>query len=148
MECSFFRPILALIVVSALGGRGQGVLDPRGPIASAQRIILFDSLGIIDETLSGLRACLIGLVVAVVLTATTFRAANRSLLWATGITTGRAVLAIAPDGRSPRLLPAHHNRSRQYQQRIGAGIRRGHRHPWSSQARSGLWSTRTPTRCH
>jgi cytochrome o ubiquinol oxidase subunit II len=43
---SFFRPILALISVSALGGCAHGVLDPRGPVSSAQKIILFDSLSI------------------------------------------------------------------------------------------------------
>jgi cytochrome o ubiquinol oxidase subunit II len=43
---SFLWPILAMIAVSALGGCAHGVLDPRGPISSAQKIILFDSLGI------------------------------------------------------------------------------------------------------
>ena len=35
-----------LIGAAALGGCGEGVLDPRGPIASAERQILFNSLGI------------------------------------------------------------------------------------------------------
>src|SRR5262249_17204825 len=34
-----------------------------------------------------------------------------------------------PDGRSPGLLPAHHHRSGQHQQRFGAGVRRAHRVP-------------------
>ena len=37
---------LALIGVTALGGCSQGVLDPHGPIASAERQILFNSLAI------------------------------------------------------------------------------------------------------
>ena len=35
-----------LIGAAALGGCSEGVLDPRGPIASAERQILFNSLGI------------------------------------------------------------------------------------------------------
>src|SRR5262245_14213379 len=40
--------VLAAILIGAavLGGCAQGVLDPKGPIASAQRAILFNSLGI------------------------------------------------------------------------------------------------------
>jgi cytochrome o ubiquinol oxidase subunit 2 len=37
---------VALIGAAALGGCGEGVLDPRGPISSAERQILFNSLGI------------------------------------------------------------------------------------------------------
>ena len=37
---------LVLISVTALGGCSEGVLDPKGPIATAERQILFDSLGI------------------------------------------------------------------------------------------------------
>jgi cytochrome o ubiquinol oxidase subunit IV len=51
-----------------------------------------------DETFSGLRAYLIGLVLAVILTATSFWAANTSLIWAPGVTTGLAVLAVAQMG--------------------------------------------------
>jgi cytochrome o ubiquinol oxidase subunit IV len=51
-----------------------------------------------EETFSGLRAYLIGLVLAVILTATSFWAANTSLLWAPGVTTGIAVLAVAQMG--------------------------------------------------
>jgi cytochrome o ubiquinol oxidase subunit IV len=51
-----------------------------------------------EETFSGLRAYVIGPVVAVILTATSFWAANTSLLWAPGVTTGLAVLAVAQMG--------------------------------------------------
>ncbi|HLZ64679.1 MAG TPA: cytochrome o ubiquinol oxidase subunit IV [Aliidongia sp.] len=51
-----------------------------------------------EETLSGLRAYLIGLALAVLLTATSFWAASTHLLWAPGIPTGLAVLAIAQMG--------------------------------------------------
>jgi len=37
---------VALIGAAALGGCSEGVLDPKGPIASAERQILFNSLGI------------------------------------------------------------------------------------------------------
>jgi cytochrome o ubiquinol oxidase subunit 2 len=37
---------LALIATATLGGCSQGVLDPQGPVASAERTILFNSLGI------------------------------------------------------------------------------------------------------
>jgi cytochrome o ubiquinol oxidase subunit II len=37
---------LALIAAATLGGCSQGVLNPQGPIASAERTILFNSLGI------------------------------------------------------------------------------------------------------
>jgi cytochrome o ubiquinol oxidase subunit IV len=50
------------------------------------------------ETLSGLFVYSIGLVLAVILTVTSFWAANTSLLWAPGIPLGLAVLAIAQMG--------------------------------------------------
>jgi cytochrome o ubiquinol oxidase subunit 2 len=37
---------LAVMAAAPLGGCTQGVLDPRGPIAAAERTILFNSLGI------------------------------------------------------------------------------------------------------
>jgi cytochrome o ubiquinol oxidase subunit II len=40
------RRVLALIAAAALGGCSEGVLDPQGPIASAQRLLLFDSTAI------------------------------------------------------------------------------------------------------
>ena len=51
-----------------------------------------------EETLSGLRAYLVGLALAVLLTATSFWAASTSLLWAPGVPIGLAVLAIAQMG--------------------------------------------------
>jgi cytochrome o ubiquinol oxidase subunit II len=40
-------PVLALVLIGAmLGGCSEGVLDPKGPIASAQRLILFNATGI------------------------------------------------------------------------------------------------------
>jgi cytochrome o ubiquinol oxidase operon protein cyoD len=47
---------------------------------------------------SGLLVYTIGLVLAVILTATSFWAANTSLLWAPGIPLGLAVLAVAQMG--------------------------------------------------
>src|SRR5262249_25090056 len=38
--------IVLSVAVGALGGCSQGVLDPKGPIAAAERLILFNSLGI------------------------------------------------------------------------------------------------------
>jgi cytochrome o ubiquinol oxidase subunit IV len=50
------------------------------------------------ETTSGVLIYTIGLVLAVILTATSFWAANTSLLWAPGIPLGLATLAIAQMG--------------------------------------------------
>jgi cytochrome o ubiquinol oxidase subunit 2 len=40
--------VLAVVLISAamLGGCTEGVLDPKGPVAAAERLILFNSLGI------------------------------------------------------------------------------------------------------
>ena len=51
-----------------------------------------------EEASSGLLVYTIGLVLAVVLTATSFWAANTSLLWAPGVPLGLVVLAIAQMG--------------------------------------------------
>ncbi len=40
------RRVLALIAAATLGGCSEGVLDPQGPVASAQRLLLFDSTAI------------------------------------------------------------------------------------------------------
>ena len=37
---------IVLVIAAALGGCSEGVLDPKGPIAAAEREILFNSLGI------------------------------------------------------------------------------------------------------
>lgn len=50
------------------------------------------------ETMSGILIYTTGLVLAVILTATSFWAANTSMLWAPGIPLGLAVLAIAQMG--------------------------------------------------
>jgi cytochrome o ubiquinol oxidase subunit II len=63
---------LALFLVSAatLGGCSDGVLDPKGPIAAAERLILFDSLGI-------MLAIVIPTMLATLVVAYWFRSSNR-----------------------------------------------------------------------
>jgi cytochrome o ubiquinol oxidase subunit 2 len=41
-----YAPLVLALIGPALGGCTEGVLDPKGPIASAERLILFNSLGI------------------------------------------------------------------------------------------------------
>ena len=60
---------LALLSVS-LGGCSEGILDPKGPIASAERLILFNSLGI-------MLAIVIPTILATLAIAFWFRASNR-----------------------------------------------------------------------
>jgi cytochrome o ubiquinol oxidase subunit II len=65
----------ALIAVASLGGCSQGVLDPQGPVASAQRLILFDSLGI-------MLVIVVPTIVATLGVAFWFRASNtRTIYW-------------------------------------------------------------------
>jgi cytochrome o ubiquinol oxidase subunit 2 len=59
-----------LICVATLGGCNEGVLDPQGPIAVAERQILFDSLGI-------MLAIVIPVILATLGVAFWFRASNR-----------------------------------------------------------------------
>ncbi|KRR04486.1 ubiquinol oxidase subunit II [Bradyrhizobium valentinum] len=62
--------ILALILLSVtLGGCSEGVLDPKGPIAAAERLILFNSLGI-------MLAIVIPTILATLAVAFWFRASN------------------------------------------------------------------------
>src|ERR1700751_3784659 len=63
--------ILAVILLGAatLGGCGEGVLDPQGPIASAEREIMFNSLGI-------MLAIVIPTILATLGVAYWFRASN------------------------------------------------------------------------
>ena len=69
--------------------------DTRYDRAPGDRPILAD----IDEgTSSGVTVYTIGLVLAVVLTATSFWVANTSLLWPPGVPLGLAVLAVAQMG--------------------------------------------------
>ena len=60
---------VALIGAATLGGCNEGVLDPRGPIASAERQILFNSLGI-------MLAIVIPTILATLGVAYWFRASN------------------------------------------------------------------------
>jgi cytochrome o ubiquinol oxidase subunit 2 len=60
---------VALIGAATLGGCSEGVLDPRGPIASAERQILFNSLGI-------MLAIVIPTILATLGVAYWFRASN------------------------------------------------------------------------
>jgi cytochrome o ubiquinol oxidase subunit 2 len=64
--------VLALVLVGtmAVGGCSQGVLDPRGPIAFAERQILFNSLGI-------MLAIVIPTIIATLGVAFWFRSSNR-----------------------------------------------------------------------
>jgi heme/copper-type cytochrome/quinol oxidase subunit 4 len=73
-----------------------------------------------ERTLSDFAIYTVGLTLAVLLTATSFWVANTSLLWPPGIPIGLVVLAIAQMGVG--LLPAHYHRTRQHQQRAGAGV--------------------------
>jgi len=63
-------PGIVLVAAMALGGCSQGVLDPHGPIASAERQILFNSLGI-------MLAIVIPTIVATLGVAWWFRSSNR-----------------------------------------------------------------------
>ena len=63
--------LLALVFLSVtLGGCSEGVLDPKGPIAAAERLILFNSLGI-------MLAIVIPTILATLGAAYWFRASNR-----------------------------------------------------------------------
>ena len=63
------RAAFALLAASTLGGCSEGVLDPQGPVASAERIILFNSLGI-------MLAIVIPTILATLGVAYWFRASN------------------------------------------------------------------------
>jgi cytochrome o ubiquinol oxidase subunit II len=60
---------IALLAAAALGGCSQGTLDPRGPIGSAEKTILFNSLGI-------MLAIVIPTIIATLGVAFWFRASN------------------------------------------------------------------------
>jgi cytochrome o ubiquinol oxidase subunit 2 len=68
--------VLALVLVGtmAVGGCSQGVLDPRGPIAFAERQILFNSLGI-------MLAIVIPTILATLGVAYWFRSSNRRAVY-------------------------------------------------------------------
>src|SRR5262245_29067936 len=63
--------LLALVVIGAatLGGCNEGVLNPKGPIASAERLILFNATGI-------MLAIVIPTMVATLAVAFWFRSSN------------------------------------------------------------------------
>src|SRR5882672_10697945 len=67
MRCRAFFP--ALLGLVALSGCSEGVLDPKGPIAEAERQILFNSLGI-------MLAIVIPTIVAILGVAFWFRSSN------------------------------------------------------------------------
>jgi len=62
--------LFAVIGVALLGGCTEGVLDPKGPIAAAERQILFNSLGI-------MLAIVIPTIVATLAVAAWYRASNK-----------------------------------------------------------------------
>jgi cytochrome o ubiquinol oxidase subunit 2 len=64
--------LLAVVLIGAatLGGCTEGVLDPKGPIASAERLILFNALGI-------MLAIVIPVILATLAVAFWFRASNK-----------------------------------------------------------------------
>jgi cytochrome o ubiquinol oxidase subunit II len=62
--------IAALIGAAMLSGCNEGVLDPKGPVAAAERLILFNSLGI-------MLAIVIPTIVATLGVAFWFRSSNR-----------------------------------------------------------------------
>jgi len=62
--------LIAVISVALLGGCTEGVLDPKGPIAAAERQILFNALGI-------MLAIVIPTILATLGVAAWFRASNR-----------------------------------------------------------------------
>jgi cytochrome o ubiquinol oxidase subunit II len=63
-------PAIALVGIAALAGCTEGVLDPKGPIAIAERQILFNALGI-------MLAIVIPTILATLGVAAWFRASNR-----------------------------------------------------------------------
>ena len=67
-------PAYVLIVAAALGGCTEGVLDPKGPIAFAERQILFNSLGI-------MLAIVIPTILATLGVAFWFRSSNRRAVY-------------------------------------------------------------------
>jgi cytochrome o ubiquinol oxidase subunit 2 len=66
----YLFPSTVLISAATLGGCNGGVLDPQGPVAVAERQILFDSLGI-------MLAIVIPVILATLGVAFWFRASNR-----------------------------------------------------------------------
>jgi cytochrome o ubiquinol oxidase subunit 2 len=79
---------LALVAANSLGGCTEGVLDPKGPIASAEKMILFNSLGI-------MLAIVVPTIVATLAVAFWFRASNsRAFYWPEWRYSGRLELIV------------------------------------------------------
>ena len=83
----------ALIGAAMLSGCNEGVLDPKGPVAAAERLILFNSLGI-------MLAIVIPTIVATLGVAFWFRASNAEL--AIGLTSPTPAASSCWFGRFPR----------------------------------------------
>jgi cytochrome o ubiquinol oxidase subunit II len=84
------RAFLGVLFVGAatLAGCSEGVLDPKGPIASAERLILFDSLGI-------MLAIVIPTILATLAVAFWFRSSNRRARYMPGFAySGRLELLV------------------------------------------------------
>ena len=64
-----FALIILLIGATALGGCSEGVLDPKGPVAAAERLIMLNSTGI-------MLAIVIPTILTTLGTAFWFRASN------------------------------------------------------------------------
>jgi len=80
--------VLALISIATLGGCTEGVLDPKGPIASGERQILFNSLGI-------MLAIVIPTIVATLGVAFWFRSSNTRAVYLPDFTySGRLELLV------------------------------------------------------
>ena len=85
--------VAALIGAAMLSGCNEGVLDPKGPVAAAERLILFNSLGI-------MLAIVIPTIVATLGVAFWFRSSNRRARYRPNFAySGRLELLV---GRFPR----------------------------------------------
>src|SRR5262245_52204301 len=71
MGSDMWALVLAVVLfgAAALGGCSEGVLDPKGPVAAAERLIMFNSTGI-------MLAIVIPTILATLGTAYWFRASN------------------------------------------------------------------------
>ncbi len=70
MRRAVFMAVVGLAIAPTLGGCSEGVLDPKGPIAAAERQILFNSLGI-------MLAIVIPTILATLAVAYWFRSSNK-----------------------------------------------------------------------
>ena len=84
----YTAPALVLTVAATLGGCSEGVLNPQGPIAFAERQILFNSLGI-------MLAIVIPTILATLGVAIWFRSSNRRAVYMPDFTySGRLELIV------------------------------------------------------